>query len=381
MESDSSVERLPPKLRRPDIAPSIFDSIYTTASMPPVGYGYGQPRRTIPPSVFDSVDSSSSIAVPSSGSAPKQYQQPSRLLPSVFDSVDSLGTALKDPSRMDDEFDGEEDAPAKVIAVSPMRIEIGRRPSGSVPGFSSEAKGLAHNPLASSWETAVPFRKHTPEQELPPGLHAALEAASDSLDAPPPLPVPVASASRPRIESRGLPPSAPQDAAPSLAPAADPHLALSQATSVGGRPPRPRVDSQYSALSSSFSTALAGTATATAATALDGRYSTYSSDNEDNDNDNDNDNDDASVAPSTGEVDGQLVLQPLSEYALRTGVVIEGWLQKKSDRTRLWQRVSVCLCVCVCVQCVCGSACGCVSVRLKSSYVRFLFFVPQLISI
>ena len=31
-------------------------------------------------------------------------------------------------------------------------------------------------------------------------------------------------------------------------------------------------------------------------------------------------------------------MQPLSEYAQHTGVIIEGWLQKKSDRTRLWQR-------------------------------------------
>ena len=36
--------------------------------------------------------------------------------------------------------------------------------------------------------------------------------------------------------------------------------------------------------------------------------------------------------------DGLVTLQPLSEYALHTGVIIEGWLQKKSDRTRLWQR-------------------------------------------
>ena len=28
----------------------------------------------------------------------------------------------------------------------------------------------------------------------------------------------------------------------------------------------------------------------------------------------------------------------MSEYAKQTGVIIEGWLQKKSDRTRLWQR-------------------------------------------
>jgi hypothetical protein len=44
--------------------------------------------------------------------------------------------------------------------------------------------------------------------------------------------------------------------------------------------------------------------------------------------------------PSGGlsESDGLVALQPLSPYAQRTGVIIEGWMDKKSDRTRLWQR-------------------------------------------
>lgn len=37
--------------------------------------------------------------------------------------------------------------------------------------------------------------------------------------------------------------------------------------------------------------------------------------------------------------DGHVSLAPLSEYAERTGVIIEGWLEKKSTRTGFWQKV------------------------------------------
>lgn len=39
------------------------------------------------------------------------------------------------------------------------------------------------------------------------------------------------------------------------------------------------------------------------------------------------------------DLDRHLVLSPLSEYALRTGVIIEGWLEKKSAVTGFWQKV------------------------------------------
>jgi hypothetical protein len=39
--------------------------------------------------------------------------------------------------------------------------------------------------------------------------------------------------------------------------------------------------------------------------------------------------------------DAYVSLPPLSEYAERTGVIIEGWLEKKSARTGFWQKVSV----------------------------------------
>ena len=37
--------------------------------------------------------------------------------------------------------------------------------------------------------------------------------------------------------------------------------------------------------------------------------------------------------------DGHLTLPPLSEYAIQTGVILEGWLEKKSAVTGFWQKV------------------------------------------
>ena len=37
--------------------------------------------------------------------------------------------------------------------------------------------------------------------------------------------------------------------------------------------------------------------------------------------------------------DGHLALPPLSEYAVQTGVILEGWLEKKSAVTGFWQKV------------------------------------------
>ena len=47
----------------------------------------------------------------------------------------------------------------------------------------------------------------------------------------------------------------------------------------------------------------------------------------------------ASDLATSHDFDGHVALPPLSEYALRTGVIIEGWLEKKSSVTGFWQKV------------------------------------------
>ena len=39
--------------------------------------------------------------------------------------------------------------------------------------------------------------------------------------------------------------------------------------------------------------------------------------------------------------DGHVALPPLSEYALKTGVIMEGWVEKKSSVTGFWQKVQI----------------------------------------
>ena len=224
-------------------------------------------------------------------------------------------------------------APAPAIPARPP-LSVSVTPSagtddGAVPAAPAAA------PVSSSWETAVLAKhKHPPSAEPPKAWQQAavdVARAQSPPKHPPAGPHPyrdrdaVASASS-SSSSAGEPVPGPAPRHPSPRPAVGTGMGASASASISGRPPRPRLDSQFSALSSSASMS----ASAAAGGAGSMRSSYQSSDTDDGDEN----------VPAGGlsEADGLVALQPLSPYAQRTGVIIEGWLDKKSERTRMWQR-------------------------------------------
>ena len=105
-------------------------------------------------------------------------------------------------------------------------------------------------------------------------------------------------------------------------------ISWSAAVSGNGKPPRPR------SISSAQSSILMPNLSSAAAEKSKSQRSSKTKENSMSTSFKD-------IPVTSLDFDGHVALPPLSEYALKTGVIMEGWVEKKSSMTGFWQKVQI----------------------------------------
>jgi hypothetical protein len=175
-------------------------------------------------------------------------------------------------------------------------------------------------PLESSWETTTGAPQQPYLQEQPLAL-SAVQGKGGGVRPPRPLSVPLKHHDIAPEKIKGIPNSERGRSYDSKVGEKDilvkRSISWSSAVASNSKPPRPK--STSSVVSSSLAS------------------SNQSSDS--NTNSTKVYDEDGNVVASH-DFDGHVALPPLSEYAIQTGVIVEGWLEKQSTITGFWQKVN-----------------------------------------
>ena len=196
------------------------------------------------------------------------------------------------------------------ISHSPS-IQKSREVKSNMTGSSDSSVASGPHPMASSWETAVSRRSEGDQSGDGKELTSAKPPRPQSLQAH--LPSAFA-AEKPMRPSMSMTP------------------AISLTKSLYGDRDRTQMKRSISwsaAVSSEFAKP---PRTKSASYLLSSSFNSSSWDSEAHEGYGDG-------PAASHDLERHVMLSPLSEYALRTGVIIEGWLEKKSAVTGFWQKV------------------------------------------
>lgn len=194
-------------------------------------------------------------------------------------------------------------------SLSPSKLNS-RELKSNMTGSSDSSLASGPHPMASSWETAVSPRSEGDQSGDGKGLTPAKPPRPQSLQSHLP---PAFATEKPMRPSMSMTP------------------AMSMNKSLyGDRSQMKRSISWSAAVSSEFTKP---PRTKSASYILSSSFNSSSWDSEAQEGYGDG-------LAGSQDLERHVVLSPLSEYALRTGVIIEGWLEKKSAVTGFWQKVS-----------------------------------------
>jgi hypothetical protein len=189
-------------------------------------------------------------------------------------------------------------------------IPKSRESKANMTGSDDSSLASGPHPMASSWETAVSPRSEEDQSGDGKGQTPAKPPRPQSLQAHLP---PAFAAEKPMRPSMSITP------------------AMSLSKSLYGDRDRTQMKRSIS-WSAAVSSEFAKPPRTKSASYILSSFNSASWDGEGPEGYGDN-------PAASQDLDRHLVLSPLSEYALRTGVIIEGWLEKKSAVTGFWQKV------------------------------------------